>query len=845
MWFKPATTMLIRQLKRGELTIFLLATMLAVGSVFSLSGFGERLNVALVQKSSDFLAADRILSSAHPLPPSLLNQAKQLELSQASYLTFNSVMFYQDEMVLTNSKAITGSYPLRGELKVSNQPLTNQATDSQGVATFGPPQRGEVWVAPELLIKLKMQLGAIVAIGEAEFTVSGIITFEPDASFNLFNLAPRVLLNFEDVAATKIIQPGSRLNYNYLFSGSEQQLQQFYQTIKPQLQSNQNWQDINGERSPVAGALERANKFLLLASLLGIILGATAIHSTAYRYSERQLDTVALLKTFGTGSRTIKKIFMLQLAIITTLGIVSGLGAGYALQETAFALVNHYLPQSMPDNLPSISIYSILISIATGIVCTTMFSLSPMLRLFNVPVMRVIKRDLAPSALNRWFSGGIFGLAIFTLLLLYSRSISLSLITLSVAALVSILLTGLAALVIKLSSGSRFTATSPWHLAIASLQQRALQSSVQIASIATALMLMLIILLLRNELIDEWQQQIPSGSANHFLANVTPEQVKPIEQLMAQYDITTSDLYPIIRGRVSAINDQEIGQYDSESSDKNTDNRSGRQGFGRELSLTWRDSLPSKNPLIEGQWWQAQDTEHLVSIEAGVAKRLAIKLNDQLEILIGQQTISARVTSIRDVNWRSMAPNFFLILNRAALGDMPSTYISSFHLGQDQHPLLTRLLQDYPTVSIIKVNRIIKKLRQIIDQVSLALTYIMLLVICDRTLVLLVQVQVSYQQRHQDLVILRTLGASKKLLKRAIAIEFLIIGALAGIIATLTTEVALWLIQTYVIKMPWSPHPLLWLFTTLGASLVVALVGTKACHQLTKLSPSELIRNLS
>ncbi|NRA70640.1 MAG: FtsX-like permease family protein [Gammaproteobacteria bacterium] len=845
MWFKPANSMLRQQVKRGELTIFILAIILAVSSVFSLSGFGERLNQALVQKSNDFLAADRILSSAHPLPKALLQQSSEFQLQQAHYLSFNSVIFSDDEMVLTNTKAITGPYPLRGQLKISHQPLTAAPTDSQGDVTIGPPPRGEIWLAPELLVKLGISLGAKVAIGEQDFMVSGIITLEPDGSFNLFNLAPRVMINGEDVAATQVIQPGSRLSYSYLFSGEETQLQQFHQAIKPQLQSNQNWQDINNERSPIAGALARANRFLLLASLLGVILGATAIFVTASRFSQQQLDTVALLKTFGTNDRTIQKIFVWQLGTLITSGIIAGLIVGYGLQQGAFALVQHYLPDSIPQHLPAISAKAIIISVATGLICAVMFSLSPLVTLFKVPVMRVIKRDLAPSQFKGWLNGCIFGSAIFSLLYFYSRDLKLSAIILVVATLVSLTLAAMAALFIRLSRGKSFSAASPWRLAIASLNQRAVQSSMQIASIATAIMLMLIILLLRNEVIDEWQQQIPQGTANHFLANVTPEQVPEINHLMAQHQIVSSDLYPIIRGRVSAINQEKIGEYDSEANNDSDKKREGRRGFGRELSLTWRDSLPPKNPLVAGQWWQADDKEHLVSIEDGVAERLSIKLGDQLEILIGQEVISARVSSIRKVNWRSMSPNFFLIFNRAALGDMPSTFISSFYLPSDRHPLLDQLLRNYPTLSIIKIDRIIKKLRSIIDQVSLALTYIMLLVICASVLVLLVQVQASYQQRHQDLVILRTLGASKKLLKRAIAYEFLIIGGLAGFIATFTTEVALWLIQSYVIEMTWQPHPMLWIFATVAGALFVSIIGTRACKPLTELTPNQLIRNLS
>ena len=845
MWFKPAVALLKQQIKRGELTIFILAIALAVMSVFSLSGFGERLNQALVLKGSNFLAADRVLSSAHPIESSILESASNYGLKNAQFLSFNSMVFAGDDMLLSYTKAIKGQYPLRGDLKISEQALTNEPLNTQGVIKVGPPPQGETWVSPRLLLKLNVSIGDTIDVGDTTLKISGLITNEPDGSVSIFNSSPTILINDLDVPATNVVQPGSRVFYNYLYSGEEDALSEFYQSIKPQLKANQSWQDIKGERSPLSRSLNRANQFLLLSSLLGIILAATAISVTASRFSQNQLDTVALLKTLGTNDSTIRKIFVFQLTTLAIIGISLGLAVGYVLQEIAFGLVQHYLPQSLPKDLPSLGLKPLIIALSTGGICAALFSLTPMLRLFNVPVMRVIKRDMASAPFALWKNGLVFGGAIFLLLLTYSQDLKLSLITLSIAAVIALILSALAWIIIRLARGKKFSAASPFKLAMASLYQRANQASMQIASIATAIMLMLIVLLLRNELIDEWQSQIPQGTANHFLGNVTPDQVEPIAQLMKKHDVQSSDLYPMIRARVSKINDDEIGNYDSEENAGKDQKRSGRKGFGRELNITWRDAPPVENVIDEGKWWSETDTDIQVSVANNIADRLDISIGDTLTILIGAEAVTATVTSTRDVHWQSMRPNFILIFNRPALGDIPSTYISSFYVDKDQHPVLKELLTTFSTVSLIKVDRLIKQLREIIDQVSLALSYIMFLVVCAAILVLLVQIQASYQQRHQDLVILRTLGASKKLLQRSIAIEFLISGALAGFIAALTTEFALWLIQTFVIEMPWKPHPSLWLLATVVGSIFVAVIGIRACKPLTKLSPNELIRNLS
>lgn len=845
MWFKPAVALLKQQIKRGELTIFILAITLAVTSVFSLSGFGERLNQALVLKGSNFLAADRVLSSAHPIEDAILNSADHYGLKGAQFLSFNSMVFAGDDMLLSYTKAIKGQYPLRGDLRISERPLTDAPLDTQGIIKIGPPPQGETWVSPRLLLKLNVAIGDNIEVGDTILKITGLITHEPDGSVSIFNSSPTILINDLDVPATNVVQPGSRVFYNYLYSGEEDALSDFYQSIKPQLKANQSWQDIKGERSPLSRSLKRANQFLLLSSLLGIILAATAISVTASRFSQNQLDTVALLKTLGTNDSTIRKVFIFQLTTLAVIGISLGLVVGFVLQEIAFGLVQHYLPQSLPKDLPSLGLKPLIIALSTGGICAALFSLTPMMRLFNVPVMRVIKRDMTSAPFALWKNGLVFGGAIFLLLLTYSQDLKLSLITLSIAAVIALVLSALAWVIIRLARGKKFSAASPFKLAMASLYQRANQASMQIASIATAIMLMLIVLLLRNELIDEWQSQIPQGTANHFLGNVTPDQVAPIDQLMQKHNVETSDLYPMIRARVSKINDDEIGNYDSEENANKEQKRSGRKGFGRELNITWRDEPPSENIIDEGTWWNPTDTDLQVSVANNIADRLDINIGDTLTILIGAEAVTATVTSTREVQWQSMRPNFILIFNRPALGGFPSTYISSFYVDKDQHPVLKELLTTYSTVSLIKVDRLIKQLREIIDQVSLALSYIMFLVVCAAILVLLVQIQASYQQRHQDLVILRTLGAGKKLLQRSIAIEFLISGALAGFIAALTTEFALWLIQTFVIEMTWQPHPSLWLLATVVGSIFVAVIGIRACKPLTKLSPNELIRNLS
>ena len=838
MWFKSALRLLKQELKRGELTVICLAIVLAVAAVFSLSGFSDRISQAMVLKSSNFLAADKVLSSAHPVDKAWLTEATEQGLEQASLVYLDSMLFAGDEMLFVDVKAIDGPYPLRGELKIA------PGLEHAGKTTVGPPPPGSVWVAADVLFRLGIAIGDSIELGDAQLAIAGIISEEPDQSFSIFDTAPRVLLNQVDLPATGVLQPGSRVYYRYLFSGESEQLGNYYQWLKPQLEANHNWRDIKSENSPIARALGRAERFLMLASLLGIILAATAIAVAAKRYSQRHLDAVAVLKTLGASHQQIRAIFSFHLGVITLVATLIGLALGYGLQAVAIELAADYLPAELPE----LGWRPLISAVATGVLCAGLFSLVPMIRLFKVPPMRVIRRDLLLPAVNRVAHGAIILLAVFSLLLLYSRDLKLSLIILAAALVITGLMLLAAQALIRLGRRSRFGAASPWQLAIAALYRRMGDSSMQIVSIATAIMLMLTIVLLRSEMISEWRNQLPADAPNHFLLNVAPEEVAPIEALFADNQISSTALYPLIRGRLSSIDGEAIMGWDSEANKKEEEEgreRNRRRGVGRELNLTWQQDLPATNKLVEGQWWSADSTRPEVSVEAELAENLEIDLGDELELLIGAETITATVTSFREVNWRNMRPNFYLILSPAALADFPSTFISAFSLPKEQKPVLTELLKRHPTVSVIAVDLILAQLQKVIEQVSVALFYIMILVVSASLLVLLVQIQSSYQERHQDMVILRTLGARTGLLRNAIAIEFVLLGALAGFIAAAATEVALYLLQTQVFEMPWRWHGELWLLAAAAGGLLVAVVGMIACRGLLRHSPADMIRQLS
>lgn len=840
-WLLISWRLLRHELRRGELTVMALAVTLAVTAVLSLSIFSERLQGGLVARSGEFLAADRVLSTRQQINPAWLAKATQQGLDYAERVTFNSMIFAHDQLALADIKAVTAKYPLRGQLEVAEQPFI------AGAATTDLPGPGEAWLDSGLFQQLPLALGDVIEVGVKQFIVTKVLTKEPDAGFNVFNDSPTVLIQDDDLAATELIQPGSRVSYNYLFAGEPAAMGAYEDWLVPRLDElNQRWRSIRDDDSPLASALDRAERFMLLASLLGVVLAATAVAVAAQRYCQRNYDAVAIMKTLGGTRSFISRVFTAHLLLLSLFSIAAGLVLGYLLQLVVVSVVTNQLGYVLPEASQG----PWWLAIITGLLAALMFSLYPLLRLMRIPPLRVLRRELDGSDLGRWLHWLFSGATIYLLMVLYSRSwlLSAALFGGGIAATVVLLLIG--RLFIRASRQAGMQAGSSWRLAMANMQRRARENSLQMLSFSTAIMLFLLVLALRNELLEDWQNQLPDNAPNYFVINVAEQQVSSLQAVFSAEQIEATDLYPLTPGRLMAVNGERVADAVNKSDrDKAEQTTEIREGFGRELQLTWRQTLPPENTVIEGTWWPTEASNAQphkgVSVESRVAKRLNIVVGDVLTMQVGADEFTVPVSNIREVNWNSMQPNFYLIFSPAAFADIPVTYIASFYLPSERNSELYRLFRDYPQVSLIDVDSIIQQIRSVIGHVSLAITFVMFLVVFAGALVLVAQVQASLEEREQELVILRTLGARSRMLAQAVTYEFIVLGALAGFIAALAMELTIYVLQTQVFSMPATLHMRFWLLGPGIGALVVASLGWLTTRRLLAKRTATLIRNLN
>lgn len=833
MWAKLALKLFSREFRRGELTVISAAIALAVLTVLTLSMVTERIAQSIAQKSSAFIAADRVLASNHAIDTAYITQAKQQNLETAQMVYFDTMLFANDEMQFSSVKAASNSYPLKGQLKVKS------GLNAETEVAPGAPTPGNVWLSESVFYSLNINVGDQVELGAALFNVEKVIVEEPDAPFNVFSSSRRVLINIDDVPKTEVIQPGSRVFYRQLYAGDESDINSFYDWLKPQLKENQNWYGVKDRQSPISNSLNRAESFLLLAGLLGIILAAVAIAVSAKRYCERQYDPVAMMKTLGGSRDMIRKIYLMHLLMVCTMAVVVGLAIGYGLQEMATG----YLAKSMGTELPMAGFKPWLVAISTGVICAVMFSIKPLLDLFDIPPLRVLRRNLGDRLAVSKIHLGLSALTVFLLMWLFSNNIKITLILfVSTLALILVLF-----LISKLIfGGGRKLGLKPgnsWSLAIASIQKRANVNAVQLISFSLAIKLLLFLIVLKNDIISDWQSQLPSDAPNAFLVNITQNELDPVNEYLAQKGIQVSEFYPTIRGRVNAVNGEavarEVSLQDNEKKDEEA-----RSGIGRELNLTWLDEVPSQNDIIDGQWF-GDDAVAEASLEESMMQRLDVKLGDTLTFLIGAQSFDAKITSVRKVNWATLKPNFFIILSPDVLSDFPATYISSVRIEPEQKRDFSQLLRSYPTITAIDVDNFVKQIQSTIEQVSLAIGFVLAIVVLCGALVLISQVQASLGERMQEIVILRTLGAKSRLIKNATLYEFLLLGGLAGLVAAFFSDIALLIVQQQMFDLAGKLHPNIWIIGPVAGGVFVAGLGYFMIARTLKQNTQGLVRALA
>ena len=806
-----------RQLRRdaraGELRTLFAALLIAVTASTAIGYFSARLSDGMLLRASEFLGADLQIKGSTPASPEQLKAGTVLGLESAQVVEFASVIASASGIQLASVKAADNAYPLRGQLKSSATPYGPEQTGKG-------PTTGEVWAEARLLSALNLNVGDDLEVGRKLLRISRVLTYEPDRAGDFYSLAPHLLMHLDDLAATDIVQPGSRVTYRLLWRGEAPTLARYRTEVISGLQPQQELQDARDGNAQIGNALGRAERYLNLASLVAILLAGVAVALSATRFAARRFDASALLRCLGLSRRQALGLFSLQLAILGLIASLGGALLGWLAQQVLFYLLQGLLPAQIPTG----GIWPALAGMATGLVALAGFALPPLAALGRVPPLRVLRRDLLPVPASSWL---VYGTALLTLGLIMWRmslDLALTLALLGGGVLTALILGGLLLLGLRGLRRLLASASLGWRLGLGQLLRQPLSAAGQALAFGLIIMAMALIALLRGELLNTWQAQLPADAPNHFALNILPAEQAAFAAHLAKLTPHPQPLYPVVPGRLLLVNGEPLRQTVSKES-------RGERALNRDLSLTWAADLPADNQLVAGTWWQTKPTGSLpgVSVEAELAASLQLKLGDRLTFNVAGISRDAQVSSLRKVNWNSFQPNFYMVFEPGTLQDLPSTYLTSFYLPAQQDRQLLALARAFPTVTLLQVDALVAQLRSILAQVTLAIEFVLLFVLAAGLAVLFAGLQTTLDERIRQGALLRALGAERRLLVRARRAEFGLLGAASGLLAALGCELISALLYRLVFDLQWHPHPWLLLLPLLGAVLVggAGVLGTR------------------
>ncbi|MDP3293223.1 MAG: FtsX-like permease family protein [Nevskia sp.] len=811
----------------GELRVLVLALAVAAAAAIAVGLFTDRVRLALESGAGEQLGADAIISGRDPLPEATLAELRALGLKIVTVTTFPSVVARIDgeETQLATIKAVEAGYPLRCALLLAREPY--------GATEVAPPQpaSGEVWVDQRLWTVLSLSLDAGLQVGSSTLRVSRIVAGEPGRSGAFAELAPSLIINAGDLAATALGGPGSRLQLSYQLGGTRDQLAAA-EALK--LPDKFKFTTPENGRPEISNSMNRARSFLNIAVLATILLAAAAVALSARQHSVKLRDEVALLKVLGARRGFIRRVLVLQILLLGLLaggvGAAIGIAGQAVLANLAAPVLNIALPA--PGWLPLPAVLGLVLLMLAG------FALPPVLASVNTAPVRVFQRAVDPERGSAWGLAAAI-IAIAALLWLQAGSLKLAGFVLGGALATAGMLALFAWILVRGLAGIRSRGGIAWRFGLGNIARRKGAAVAQIVALGVALMALLLVTVVREDLLATWKNKLPPTTPNQFLIGILPEQREPLQAFFKTRGVATLDPVPMVRGRLQAVRGQEV-TADS------FDDPETRRWINREFNLSWTNHFGEDSEFIDGQPWGEEAAGHpWLAVDDYAVERLKLKLGDSITIDFAGTPLTLEVRAVRKIKWDSFKPNFFLVTPPGVLDaeglNPPLQWIASFYLPRDQRALLRDLIREFPNVTALDLDAALNQVRTIVDRIVGALEFIFLFTLLAGLIVMLAVIEGSRADRVRETGVLRALGASARTIRQGLIAEYLVLGGLAGAVAAFAAQALAWVLAARVLELPYGPRPLLWLAGTVAGALIVAAAGYLSLRKVLQTSPRSVL----
>ncbi len=831
--FQLAWTQTLSLWRAGALRVLVFALVLAVSAITAVGFFTERVESALSQQGALLLGGDLAVLADHEIPAAFLDNAQKLGLATVKTYEFPSMVVAGDNSQLVEIKAVEPSFPLRGDLTLG------ATIEDAGKVVKAAPGNGEVWVEPRLANALHLAVGEQVTVGEKNLVVAAILLREPSRGGDMFSFAPRLMMNAEDLAATKLIQYGSRVKYQLLLSGDFKKIQQFHKQMKPELARGERIEDLRNARPEIKSALDKAEQFLGLSAMVSVILAMAAMLLSSMPYIKQSLDMFALMRCFGAVQNTVLQVLAIQTLLIAFFSALLGIVVGYIVQMGLAKFAGSLFLEA----LPAASLFPIAIGIIASLVMMLAVVLPHAWQARKLSAMNILRREtlvLPISALAKYLPAA---LVMTAMVLWQAQDIKIALSTiLAMLALCLIVfvfaywLVYLAKALIRLSPHNQTLSTM--MVGVQGLKTRLALSTVQTIGFSMGLMVLMLLALIRGDLVNNWQASLPADAPNRFVINIQPQQIDDIKQFFTEQKIKDTSVFPMVKGRLVKINDAVIKstQWEEERA---------RRLAEREFNLSWSDVMQSDNKLVAGRWWkQDEQGKPYLSLEQGLAKTLGIQLGDKLTFDVAGTPLALTVTSLRKVEWDTMRVNFFAVTPHGVLEDFPASYISSFHLPLGADLSLNQLVKQFPNLTVIDVAALMKQVRGIMQKMSSAVEYVFAFSLVTGVAVLYAALVATRDERIAEATLMRVFGASRRQVSIAYFTEFALIGLIAALVATMAANILAYYISTDVLDIPFQFNLKLAIIALTIATTTIPLAAWLGLRGFLNVPPRQLLNSI-
>ena len=828
MTLKLAWQQLLAHFKAGELQVLLFALVLAVASTVAVSMFTQRVALHLNTQGGLLLGGDMVVMSDKPIAQSYTKTAQDLGLQTTHTLEFPSMIVQGELNQLAEIKALGLGFPLRGDFSV------RMKNSIQTIATT--PSLGEAWAEPRLMTLLNLKLGDVIDVGETKLTITAVLEREPSRGGDMFSFAPRLMMNADDVAKTKLIQFGSRVKYQLLAAGDSKKITILNQILTPQLKRGERLQDVKTARPEIKSALDKAETFLGLSSMVSVTLAVIAMLLASTPFLAMQLDTFAMLRCFGASQARLQQILLTQIGLLALIGGALGAVLGFALQ---FGLA-HLAGKLFVESLPQASFSTIGLGFLVSFMVLFAICWPQWWSVKRMPAIRMLQRDTAPNlTVLKWQFLPI--IVVMVVLACWQAKtlklgLSFSLGLLVLCGLIAVCAWGLVKLISVIKQS--FKLNGALAIGLGNVAQHLKLSLTQMVTFGVGGMALLLLALVQADLLNTWQKSLPANAPNRFVINIQPDQVKSMSQFMAQNQLQQAQFFPMVRGRLVAINQKTVNP------DAFEDERAQRLA-SREFNLSMVAQMQSDNKLLQGRWWGADDAgKPYVSLEVDIAQALNIQLNDVLTYDIAGEKIALTVTSIRKVEWDSMRANFFAVTPPKVLDKFSKSYMTAFYLSQQDNNKINGLIKTHPNLTVIDVAAIMTQVRLMMHKMGLAVGYVFLLSVLAGMAVLTAALVATRESRIRETTLMRVMGASRAQVRTSILVEFACIGAVAATVAIIVASSLAYYLSQFVLDIPYQFNASLALITLILSLILVPLAAWLLIRSYLNVPPKQLLNSV-